>query len=336
MASSKMDLLNLMRLFARAVEAGSFSALARTLGTTQPTISRQMARLERELGVQLLARGASGLRLTESGEAFYARARQLVDDLDQLTADLGRSRGSVSGTLRVNCPAAFGETWLTPVLVQLAERNPQLVVDLVLSDRFLDLVEERIDVAIRFGPLPDVRLVARKIGASPQGCFATPGYLARHGEPRRPDDLPGHRCIVNSFVSYTNQWRFDGPDGETTVRVKGNFRANNLRAIREAVLAGNGIAIGPVWLYFDDLQAGRVRRLLRTYAPPPLDIHALYAPSTYLPLRTRAFIEALESAFRDTPVLAETFLGQVGSARPSAVRDKPQGRPARRAGTGKG
>ncbi len=317
-----MDLLNLMRLFARAVEAGSFSAVARESGTTQPTISRQIARLEGELGTQLLVRGATGLRLTDSGEAFYARAKQVVEDLDGLRADLGRSRGSVSGTLRVNCPAAFGETWLTPVLVQLAEHNPQLVVDLLLTDRFLDLVEERIDVAIRFGPLPDVRLIARKIGASPQGCFATPDYLAAHGEPRRPEDLADHRCIVNSFVSYTNQWRFDGPEGEISVRVRGNFRANNLRAIRQAVLAGNGIAIGPVWLYFDDLEAGRVKRLLRTFEPPSLDIHAFYAPSTYLPLRIRAFIEALERAFHETPVLAETFLGRqpIVPGRKTAVR----------------
>jgi DNA-binding transcriptional LysR family regulator len=116
-----VDKLNAMAIFVRVVERGSFSAVARESGTTQPTISRQIARLEGELGTQLLVRGATGLRLTDSGEAFYARAKQVVEDLDSLRADLGRSRGSVSGTLRVNCPAAFGETWLTPVLVQLAE-----------------------------------------------------------------------------------------------------------------------------------------------------------------------------------------------------------------------
>jgi DNA-binding transcriptional LysR family regulator len=308
-----MDLLNLMRLFARTVEAGSFSAAARQSGTTQPTISRQIARLERELGAQLLARGASGLRLTEAGEVCYARAKQLVEDVDELQSSFGRLRGSVSGTLRVNCPASFGETWLTPVLLRLAESNPQLTVDLVLTDRFIDLIEERIDVAIRFGPLPDLRLVARKIGASPQGCFASPAHLAEHGTPKHPHDLARHRCIVNSFIPYTNDWHFTGPEGDVATQVQGNFRANNLRAIREAVLRGNGVAIGPVWLYFDDLKAGRVKRVLQRYGPPALDIHALYAPGNLVPLRVRHFIEALERTFRETPALAELFLGRITS-----------------------
>lgn len=323
-----MDLTGLMALFTRAVEAGSFSAVARERGTTQPTISRQIARLERELGTQLLVRGAAGLRLTESGEQFYARAKELLDHLDALRSSFGRMQGSVSGTLRVNCPASFGETWLTPVLLRLAESHPQLAVDLVLTDRFVDLVEERIDVAIRFGPLPDVRLIARRIGASPQGCFASPAYLARHGIPEHPLDLAAHRCIVNSFIPYTNHWHFTGPEGEIATRVKGNFRANNLRAIREAVLAGNGIAIGPVWLYFEDLKAGRVRRVLEAFGPPPLDIHALYLPSSFLPVRVRHLIEALETTFRETPALAEIFLGR--PPRPTRASTRPSGPPRRR------
>ncbi|MEO8039193.1 MAG: LysR family transcriptional regulator [Betaproteobacteria bacterium] len=305
-----MDLLNRMRLFVRAVEAGSFSAVARESGITQPTVSRQIARLESELGAQLLTRGVTGLRLNDDGESFYARAKQLVGELDELSAGLRSLRGRVTGTLRVNCPASFGETWLTPVLVRLADANPQLDIDLVLSDRLLDLLEERIDVAIRFGPLPDSRLVARRIGTSPQGCFAAPAYLAAHGEPRHPRDLANHRCIVNSFVSYRDHWHFVGPDGELSVPVHGNFRANNLRAIREAVLAGNGVAIGPVWLYFDDLKSGRVRNLMQSLAPAALDIHALYAPSNHLPQRIRHFIEALEGAFRGTPGLADSPSGR--------------------------
>lgn len=324
-----MDLIRLMRLFARAVEAGSFSAAAREAGTTQPTVSRQIAGLEKELGARLLVRGVSGLKLTEAGEAFYQRARELLGQIDELRAGIGSAGRSVVGRLRVNSPAAFGEQYLTPILVGLAQRNPALVVDLILSDHFMDLVEGGIDVAIRFGPLPDFRLVARKIGASPQACFVSPAYLKRQGEPETLEDLAHHQCIVNSFVSPTNVWRFIAAEGERNIEVRGSFRANNLRAIREAVLADAGIAVGPVWLYFDDLRAGRVRRVLQQFEPQPLDIHVLHLPSPHLSPKVRRFLEALESAFRDTPVLAETFLGKAPEP-PKRVRRAAPVTPARR------
>lgn len=296
-----MDLLKRMELFVRVVEAGSFSALARELGTTQPTLSRQIADLEQELGTRLLQRSASGLRLTEDGELFYKRARSLGQDVEDLLGALSRRRRTLAGTLRISAPVSFGETFLTPILVALNRDNPDLSVDLLLSDRFLDPVETGIDVTIKFGEPPDARLVARRIGRSPQACLAAPEYLARHGTPRHPDELTRHRCVLNSFVSPRGRWNFRGPDGELAVTVKGSFRANNLRSIREAVLAGQGIAIGPVWLYFDDLAQGRVTKLLQAYAPVPLDIHALYAPGPYLPARVRHAVDLLEAAIGNTP-----------------------------------
>ena len=324
-----MDLIRLMRLFARSVDAGSFSAAAREAGTTQPTVSRQIASLEAELGARLLARGTTGLKLTEAGETFYQRARQLLGEIDELRAGIFGAGRHVVGRLRVNSPAAFGEQYLTPILVGLAQRNPALMVDLVLSDHVIDLMEGGIDVAIRFGPLPDLRLVARKVGASPQACFVSPAYLERHGEPQTLDDLARHQCIVNSFVWSTNVWRFMAADGERAIEVRGSFRANNLRSIRAAVLADAGIAIGPVWLYFDDLRAGRVRRVLRQFEPRPLDIHALHLPGPVPSPKVQRFLEALEGAFRDTPVLAETFLGKAPEPPRQARRSAPV-TPARR------
>ena len=318
-----VDLIRLMRLFTRTVDAGSFSAAAREAGTTQPTVSRQIANLETELGVRLLARGTTGLKLTEAGEAFCERARQILREIDELRAGIDGTGRNVVGRLRVNSPAAFGEQYLTPILVGLAQRNPALVVDLVLSDHFIDLVEGGIDVAIRFGPLPDLRLVARKVGASPQACFVSPAYAERYGEPQTLDDLERHQCIVNSFVWSTNVWRFLAADGERAVEVRGSFRANNLRSIRAAVLADAGIAIGPVWLYFDDLRAGRVRRVLRQFEPRPLDIHALHLPGPVPSPKVQRFLEALEGAFRDTPVLAETFLGKAPEPPKRARRPAP-------------
>ncbi len=304
MEPGPVDLLKRMELFVRAVEAGSLSALARELGTTQPTLSRQIADLEQSLGTRLLQRGPAGLRLTEDGELFYRRARQLGQDVEDLLGTLGRRRRALTGTLRISAPVSFGETFLTPILVGLQRDHPDLSVDLLLSDRFLDPVETGIDVTIKFGDPPDARLVARRIGRSPQACLAAPAYLERLGVPERPEDLVRHRCILNSFVSPRGRWTFRGPGGDLVVTVESAFRANNLRSIREAVLAGQGIAIGPAWLYFDDLAAGRVTRLLQSFAPIPLEIHALYAPGPYLPARVRHAVELLEAAIGQTPAFA--------------------------------
>jgi len=304
-----MDLVHLLGLFVRAVEKGTFSAVARDLGITQPTISKQIAELESRLDSTLLIRGTRGLKPTDAGAALYPQAKQLLEQIGDLES--GRWRGDpsrVGGTLRVYAPSSFGEAYLTPLLIRLAKTYPALATELVLTDRFVDIVEEGIDVAIRFGPLPPMRLVARKLGESPQACLAAPAYLARHGEPRRPEDLAAHDCMVNFWVSPENHWRFVTPEGLTEVQVRTRFRANNLRSIRTAALNGLGIAVGPEWLYFEDLRAGRVKRLLRRSPPAPLDIHALYAPGGYLPERVRLLLAELEREFRETPALAQTFL----------------------------
>jgi DNA-binding transcriptional LysR family regulator len=299
-----MELLDRMRMFTRVLEAGSLSAAAREAGSSQPTVSRQITSLERELGTQLLTRTTVKIRPTEAGEMLYVRAKHLLEEFDAVRTGLGKISNGLHGTLRVHAPASFGEAYLTPVLVRLGQAHPDLSIDLVLNDRWLDLVEERIDVSVRFGTLPDVRLVARRIGASPQVCIATPAYLARAGTPVGLSDLLGHRCVVNGFVSPTNEWRFCGPHGETTVPVRSSFRTNNLRAVREVVLADGGIAVGPEWLYFEDLREGRVVIVLQPLEPVPLDIHAMHVPSTWLPLKVRHFIDELESALRAIPALA--------------------------------
>ncbi len=314
-----MELLDRMRMFTRVLEAGSLSAAAREAGSTQPTVSRQITSLERELGTQLLTRTTVKIQPTEAGEMLYLRAKHLLEEFDAVRTGLGRISHGLHGTLRVHAPATFGEAYLTPILVRLGQAHPDLSIDLVLNDRWLDLVEERIDVSVRFGTLPDVRLVARRIGASPQVCIATPEYLARAGMPVELSDLVEHRCVVNGFVSPTNEWRFRGAQGETTVPVRSSFRTNNLRAIRQVVLANGGIAIGPEWLYFEDLLEGRVVMVLQPFEPVPLDIHAMHVPSAYLPLKVRHFIDELESAMRGIPALAPHC--PTHTAR--AVRDVP-------------
>jgi DNA-binding transcriptional LysR family regulator len=317
-----MDLLNGMRVFTRVAESGSFSAVARELGVTQPTVSKIVAQLEAHFGAQLIARSTAGLKLTDPGNELYERCKSVVEQVAGMESSVGAAQQSVSGRLRISAPTAFGETYLAPMLLELAQRLPRLEVDLILNDRWFDLLEDGIDVALRFGPLPDSRLIARKLGVSPQACLASPEYLKTHGAPEHPRELERHRCIVNSLVSPTGRWVFADPDGEIIAHVSGNFRTNNLGAIRRAVLAGNGIAIGPVWLYYEDLHAGRIRLLLERFDPAPLEINALYVANAFQPAKVKAFIDALEQEIRSAPVLARTLL-------PPAA---PAVRPGRQAG----
>ena len=317
-----MDLLQAMRVFARVAESGSFSAVARELGVTQPTVSKIVAQLEQHLGAQLLARSTSGLKLTDPGADLYERCKGLIEQVAEMEASVGAARQSASGRLRISAPAAFGEAYLAPMLFRLTRRFPKLDIDLILNDLWFDLLEDGIDVALRFGPLPDSRLIARKLGTSRQACLASPAYLSAHGSPpQHPRELEGHQCIINILVTPTGRWTFaDGRD-EFVVHVSGNFRTNNIGAIRQGVLAGNGIAIGPVWLYDEDVRAGRVATLLERFEPAPLDMHALYAASPYQPAKLRAFLEALEQEISAAPVLARTLLPPAG----------PQPLPSRRA-----
>lgn len=302
-----MDLLHHIAIFVRAVETGSFTQVARELNLTQPTVSRQIAQLEAHVGATLVHRGPRGLTATEAGTALYPRAKRMLELATEFKDGWRAESERVTGTLRINAPVAFGETWIGPLLVELGARYPELSFDLVLSDRALDLVEEGIDIAVRFGPIPPVRLKARALGASLQVCLASPEYLARHGEPDHPSRIAEHACLVNPHVSPDDRWQFVcRQNGVTQVEVHGPIRSNNLRVLREAVLAGHGIAVGPLWLYFDDLQSGRLRRVLADFESAPLPAHALMPPGHQTPERVRVFLEALQHAFRTAPALQAT------------------------------
>ncbi len=288
-----MDFIQRIRLFQRAAETRSFSAVAREFGTTQPTVSKQIAVLERELTTPLFLRTTAGLRLTDAGDRFYQRARDLLEEIAGLRSTIARSPDRPAGRLRVSCPTSFGHRFLAPLLLDLVNDLPDLQVELVLNDRWFDVVEEGIDVAVRIGPLPDARLVARRLGTSMQVCVAAPSYLEAHGAPKHAQALAQHQCIVNVFVTPEEAWSFAGPDGAITVPVRGSFRTNNIEAIRTAVLAGHGIAVGAVWLYYDDLAAGTVKPVLRSFVPAPLEIYALHAPGVRQPAKVTELVRLL-------------------------------------------
>jgi DNA-binding transcriptional LysR family regulator len=299
-----MDRLGAMEMFVRIVETGSFSAVARQLGTTQPTISKQLTALEKQLQTRLLQRSTRSLSLTEAGAAYYERCRRILDEVREAEAALGRLQSALTGTLHVNGSIALGQIFLAPLVLKFQQQYPGLAIELSLSDRYIDLVEEGADVAVRVGRLADSNLVARRLGSTRRVLVATPAYLAAHGTPERPEDLVRHSCLLYAYLSTGDEWLFNGPDGEIRVRVHGNFKANNGHVIREALLASVGVALTPDWLIHDKLEAGEVVALLPQFATPPLEINAVYPSGRHVSAKVRAFIEFLRNEFKAIPAFA--------------------------------
>lgn len=300
-----MDLIDPIRTFLRVAEAGSFSAVAAERGTTQPTVSRQVAALEAHLGARLLARTTRALSLTDEGRSFAERARRVLEALEEAESAVGRRQARLGGTLRLSCPVVFGRRHVVPRLPGFMALHPELSIDLVMSDGFTDLVEEGIDLAIRVGEVTDPGLVARRIGATRRVTVAAPAYLAARGRPAVPQDLQGHDCIVYSRLATGNRWQFAGaaPEVRIEVEVRGRLQVNSSEGVREAVIAGLGIGVLPIWAIDADLAEGRLVPLLEAFEPRRLPMHAVYPSRRYVPARVRAMADHLAAAFRADPVI---------------------------------
>ena len=302
--------LELIATFARVVETGSFTAVANEQGSTQPTISRQVSALEKLLNVRLLQRTTRALTLTEEGRAYYERALAVLDAVGEADASVRPGANAVTGTLRVAASLAFGRLHILPRLGRFHETWPEVRTELVLGDRSVNLVEERIDVAIRIGTIRDESLIARRIGETRRIAVASPAYLEGRERPRRPDDLAEHECIVLASDSALDAWTFLGAGGEAstaepvTVKVSGRLTVDASGAVHEAVLGGFGIALTPTWQWRDEIAEGRLVRLLERFEPPPMPIHAVYASRRMVTPRVRAFIDFLAREFAADPVLA--------------------------------
>jgi DNA-binding transcriptional LysR family regulator len=299
-----MDILGPMRTFVRVVDAGSFTAVASQLNTTQPTISRQIAALEEHLGARLLTRTTRTLTLTDDGRAFYEHALRALEALGEAENAVGRRRSKPTGLLRLATPVVFGRLHIVPRLPPFLQRYPDVSVDLVMSDTFTDLAEQGIDLAIRVGEITDPALIAKRIGMVRRITVASPAYLKAHGTPRTPSDLSEHTCIVYTRLSTGNRWLFEGPDGPIIVEVNGRYKADNSEAVREGVIAGLGIAVIPAFAFSTEIETGRVKVLLKTREPKPLPMHAVYPSRRFVPLKLRAMIDYLAHEFALDPSLA--------------------------------
>ena len=298
------DTLALFGTFVRTVEAGSFSAVARELDTSQPTVSRQIAALEAHLGCLLFQRTTRSLSLTDDGRVFYEHARRTLEAAAEAEGAVGARKGKPSGTLRLACSGVFGRLHVIPRLPRLRERYPDLKLVLAMGDGFVDLVAEGIDLAIRIGEGRDSSIVAKRIGTTRRAIVATPDYLARRGAPAHPRELSEHDCVVYDRLLTGASWSFNTPEGPLSVPVEGPLHVNSTEAVRAGVLAGLGIGYVPVWHFVDrEIEDGRLIVLLREFEPPPQPILAVYPSRRYLPPKVRAAIDYFAAEFELDPAL---------------------------------
>jgi LysR family transcriptional regulator for bpeEF and oprC len=296
-----MDRLDAMRVFVRVVEAGSFSAVARELGIGQPAVSKRIAALEDHVGAQLVRRTSRSLSVTQAGSDFYAAAKRLVEDLDAAIAHVARRDTEPSGLVRVTVAPVFGRLYIVPHLHALSVRHPQLAIELLVSDRAMNLVEDNVDVAIRNGRLADSSLVAHPIGETPLVTVASSQYLAKHGEPRVPAELDSHACVAFISRGATRAWRYAS---NVVHQPRGSFRSNDADQIRTAVRHHLGLAQVPGWLVAPELASGEVRAVLAAHAPAPLPISAVRPGGRRLASKVRAFLTFFGERFAREPMLA--------------------------------
>lgn len=280
--------------FLRAVEGGSFAAAAKVLRQTPSAVSRSVARLESRLGVRLLARSTRSLALTPEGEKYRIQAQRILLDLDELERSFTSDKNEPRGRLRVSASLPFGVHRLLPLLPEFTQRYPKITVDLSLSDAVIDLVGDRVDVAIRHGPLRDSSLRARKLGSSRWMVVASPDYIQRYGKPQTPSDLDQHNCLNFNFRRAIEGWTFRSGNRVKQHHVAGNFLGNTGEALRIMCLGGAGITRLADFMIGADVLAGRLVPLLDDYIKSDSeDIHALYVGHSRLASRVRMFMDFL-------------------------------------------
>jgi DNA-binding transcriptional LysR family regulator len=297
-----MDRFEAFSTFAAVVEAGSFSAAAERLHVAKSVVSRRVAELEAQLGVQLLHRTTRRLALTDAGHELHRRAVAILAELAEAESAVSEGQRSLTGRIRLAAPLSFGLLHLNPALTAFAEHHPGVVLDMDLNDREVNLVEEGFDLAVRIGHLEDSSLVARPLAPIRALLCASPGYLARHGIPAAPGDLVRHQGLVYANIPEAQQWRFTDAHGRSvSVRVPVRLRANNGDMLLEAAAAGLGIVATPTFIAYRAVLEGRLVPLLQGYRLPAVHAYAVYPSRRFVTQRVRALIGFLAERFGERP-----------------------------------
>lgn len=292
-----MDRITGVQLFARIVETGSFSKASADLGITQPTATKHVAALEARLGARLLNRNTRGVSATEIGALYYEKCKAITRELEEADNLAALLQSKVGGQLRVSTSVAFGRRVLTPLALRFMVEHPDLSIDLSFEDRYVNLVEQGIDLALRMGRLADSSLGARYLGTNPWLVAGAPDYLARVGTPAVPADLARHACLVYSSVQGDDRWQFsDAKNHGHTVAVQGPLRSNSLSAVLAAARAGHGLAALPWYVARESVADGSLRPVLQGFALPAQELHAVYPSPKLVPSKVAAFIAFLQAA----------------------------------------
>lgn len=294
-----MDLLLAMSVFRSVVEQKSFSAAARRLRLSNAAVSKQVAALEDRLRTRLLNRTTRSMSLTPAGAAYYERCARILDDVDEAERALSSSAGAPTGTLRVSVPMSFGLAHVAPLVPEMLAKWPEMRLDVGFTDRMVDVVEEGVDVAVRISSeLSDsATLLVQRLARARHVVVASPEYLRRHGEPRVPEELRGHECIVYSLGRNPGVWSFAGPDGPIRVEVRGRLVVDNSIVIREVLLRDQGISLLPAFYVGAQIRNGRLRVVLAEYELAPLQVCAVYPRSRHLSPKVRVLVEMLRERF---------------------------------------
>ncbi|WP_426613198.1 LysR substrate-binding domain-containing protein [Bradyrhizobium sp. McL0616] len=288
-----MDRIDCLRAFVRTLEAGSFSVAAKELGIGQPAISKRIAMLESEFGTQLFLRTTRTLKPTAEAHRIYDLARQIIETFDVAKSSVDETAPRPTGTLRIGVPSSFGRRYMMPVIAEYVRNYPEVRVDIRFSERFVNLVEEGIELALRIGNLEASTLVARRLGTVQRYLVATPTYLHGRPMPRTPDDLSSHQCIVYSRMSPAHQWTFESEHGRHVASITGPIHVDDADAMQEATMQHLGIAILPDWNAADGLRRGELEHVLPDYTIAALPLHAVYPETHWMSLRARSFLDLL-------------------------------------------
>lgn len=291
--------VNDMAVFASVVASGGLTAAGRQLGMSPAVVSKRLRKLEDQLGTRLLHRTTRQISLTEAGQGYYERVVDILAGIEEAENFVSRRSDVAKGTLKISAPTTFGRMHIAPHLHKFMQANPELAVNFVLSDRFVDIVGEGFDVAIRIGTLDDSSLVARKLANIRRIMCASPEYLEKHSAPQTLQELDAHNCVA---THNQNVWKLEGPDGPVDYRATGGLQTNSSEVVREAVLAGSGIALRSTWDVGPELAVGKLKVLLPQYTGNKrAAVYALYPTRNFLPAKVRVFIEFLAELYGPKP-----------------------------------
>jgi DNA-binding transcriptional LysR family regulator len=291
-----MDRLKQIEAFSSVALRGSLSAAARAEGVTPAIIGRRLDALEQRLGVKLLLRTTRKVTITFEGQAFLEDCQRLLNDLANAEAAVSMGGVRAGGHLKLSAPAGFGRQHVAPLVGEFMRANPEVTVNLNLSDRLVDLINENIDCAIRIGEMTDSSMISVRLGEMRRMVVASPAYLVAHGVPRTPDDLAAHNCLS---LGQQRGWVFRDPENgqSDTRKVAGTFECNDGAVLHEWALAGKGLAWRSLWEVGRDLKEGRLASVLDAWQAPPMGIYAVFPQRRYLPLRVRLFIDLLKETY---------------------------------------